>query len=161
MLLRPDSLAAGFSEDQQCLLHFTYLEQSFRAVSRTYISELFLTTHTNESWGFLHPECHGRNALVFFSWDLAKVIEQQFTLHAQATIAVRLYEAQKAVDRLLKQYVQIQANPDAFEGQSIELTLTQDDANSDEAVLVLKTSPHLEALILEAQEQEQASRTLN
>ena len=108
-----------------------------------------------ESWGFLHPECHGRNALVFFSWDLAKTIEQQFKLHTQSTMAVRLHEAQKAVDRLLKQYVQIQANPDAFEGQSIELRLEQDETTPDAAVLALKTSPKLEALMLEAQEQEQ------
>lgn len=108
-----------------------------------------------EDWGFLHPECHGRNALVFFSWDLAKTIEQQFTLHAKSSVEVQLYEAQKAVNRLLNQYVQIQANPDAFEGQTIELSLEQDAANPEEAVLALKTSPKLEALILEAQEQEQ------
>ena len=122
-----------------------------------------MTTTPHESWGFLHPECHGRNALVFFSWDLARTIEQQFKLHAQSSMAVQLYEAQKAVDRLLKQYVQIQANPGAFEGQSIELSLERDDANPDTPVLALKTSPHLETLILEVQEQEQeqASGKLN
>jgi len=122
-----------------------------------------LTTANNESWGFLHPECHGRNALMFFSWDLAKTIEQQFALHAQSSIIVQLHEAQKAVDRLLKQYVQIQANPDAFEGQSIELSLERDDASPDTPVLALKTSPRLEELILEvqAQEREQAARLLN
>lgn len=120
-----------------------------------------MTSTPNESWGFLHPECHGRNALVFFSWDLAKTIEQQFKLHAQSSMAVQLHEAQKAVDRLLKQYVQIQANPSAFEGQSIELSLEQDDHNPDTPVLALKTSPQLEALILEAQEQAQASGKLN
>lgn len=76
-------------------------------------------------------------------------------------MAVQLHEAQKAVDRLLKQYVQIQANPAAFEGQSIELNLEQDDANPGSAVLALKTSPKLEALILEAQEQEKAAHRLN
>lgn len=116
-----------------------------------------MTTKPNESWGFLHPECHGRNALVFFSWDLARTIEQQFKLHAQSTVSVQLYEAQKAVDRLLNQYVQIQANPAAFEGQSIELGLGHDDSDPDTPVLVLKTSPHLEALIIEAQEQAKAS----
>lgn len=114
-----------------------------------------MNNSSHESWGFLHPECHGRNALVFFSWDLARTIEQQFKLHVQSSMAVQLHEAQKAVDRLLKQYVQIQANPDAFEGQSIELHLEQDEADPDAAVLALKTSPKLEALILEAQEQEQ------
>lgn len=116
-----------------------------------------MTTKPNESWGFLHPECHGQNALVFFSWDLAKTIEQQFKLHARATVEVQLYEAQKAVDRLLNQYVQIQANPAAFDGQSIELSLGHDGSDSDKPVLILKTSPHLEALIIEAQEHAQAS----
>lgn len=116
-----------------------------------------ILTNPNESGGFLHPECHGRNALVFFSWDLARTIEQQFKLHAQSTVTVQLYEAQKAVDRLLNQYVQIQANPAAFEGQSIELSLGQDDSDPDTPVLVLKTSPHLEALIIDAQEHAKSS----
>lgn len=114
-----------------------------------------------ESWGFLHPECHGRNALVFFSWDLARTIEQQFKLHAQSTVTMQLQEAQKAVDRLLKQYVQIQANPAAFEGQTIELRLEHDEASPDKPVLALKTSPELEHLILEAQQEVQSSGRLN
>src|SRR3546814_19413744 len=74
-----------------------------------------------DTWGFLHPECHGQNALMFFSWDLAKTIKQQFTLHADSTLSVKLTEAQKAVDRLLNQYIQIQATPGAFVGHSITL----------------------------------------
>lgn len=120
-----------------------------------------MTTTQQESWGFLHPECHGRNALVFFSWDLAKTIEQQFKLHAQSSATMQLHEAQKAVDRLLKQYVQIQANPSAFEGQSIELRLEHDNEHPETPMLALKTSPQLEALILEAQQQAQASGKLN
>lgn len=120
-----------------------------------------MTRTPNESWGFLHPECHGQNALVFFSWDLAKTIEQQFKLHAQSSVAIQLYETQKAVDRLLKQYVQIQANPGAFEGQTIELSLQEDDENPNASVLALKTSPQLEALILEAQKQAQSSGMMN
>ena len=115
----------------------------------------------NESWGFLHPECHGQQALLFFSWDLAKTIEQQFKLHTSSSLATQLYEAQKAVDRLLNQYVQIQANPQAFEGQSIKLSLEQDDDDPQSAVLALETSPHLEALILQAQEQHQGSNSIN
>lgn len=116
-----------------------------------------MTPSSNENWGFLHPECHGMNALVFFSWDLAKVIEQQFALHESADIALRVHEAQKAVDRLLKQYTQIQANPDAFEGQSITLKLEPATDDSGHPVLALETSPHLEALIIKAQEMDQAS----
>lgn len=115
----------------------------------------------NESWGFLHPECHGQKALMFFSWDLAKTIEQQFKLHTEASLTVQIHEAQKAVDRLLKQYVQIQANPDAFEGQSIKLSLEQDNTDPQASVLALQTSPHLEALILKAQEQHQGSSSIN
>lgn len=121
-----------------------------------------MTTKPIESWGFLHPECHGPNALMFFSWDLAKTIEQQFTLHAQSPLAMQLLEAQKAVDRLLNQYVQIQANPDAFEGQSIVLHLQHDESDPDAApILALQTSPHLEGLILAAQAQQPSSKTLN
>lgn len=100
---------------------------------------------------------------MFFSWDLAKTIEQQFKLHAQSSLEIQLHEAQKAVDRLLKQYVQIQANPDAFEGQTIELDLVRDEDDPETPMLALKTSPHLEALILEVQQQEleQASRRAN
>lgn len=98
---------------------------------------------------------------MFFSWDLAKTIEQQFKLHADSTLDVQVYEAQKAVDRLIKQYVQIQANPAAFEGQSIKLRLEHDDTDPQASVLALQTSPHLEALILQAQEQHRGSDSIN
>lgn len=115
-----------------------------------------------ESWGFLHPECHGQNALLFFSWDLANTIEQQFKLHADSPVSTQLFEAQKAVDRLLNQYVQIQANPKAFEGQSITLKLEPDTGDGQATpVLALQTSPELEALILEMQSQLQATRSVN
>ncbi|GAB2908373.1 hypothetical protein LSG25_00390 [Paralcaligenes sp. KSB-10] len=98
---------------------------------------------------------------MFFSWDLAKTIEQQFELHSASTLSTQLFEAQKAVDRLLNQYVQIQANPAAFEGQSITLHLERDDSDaSSTPVLALHTSPHLEQLILDMQTQ-QASHTIN
>jgi hypothetical protein len=116
----------------------------------------------NESWGFLHPECHGYNAILFFSWDLAKTIEQQFKLHANSALSTQLFEAQKAVDRLLNQYVQIQANPKAFEGQSITLKLESDGADADgRPVLALQTSSELEGLILEMQSQLQSTQTIN
>ncbi|MFA5490397.1 MAG: hypothetical protein WC284_14520 [Candidimonas sp.] len=114
------------------------------------------------SWGFLHPECHGQNALLFFSWDLAKTIEQQFQLHAQSSMDVQLMEAQKAVDRLLNQYVQIQAHPKAFEGQSIILSLQPDEEDEQgAAVLALHTSPELETMILDMQARQHATRSIN
>ena len=119
------------------------------------------TANTNaKPWGFLHPECHGRNALLFFSWDLARAIEEQFVLHEASSLEIRVAEAQKAVDRLLNQYVQIQANADAFEGQSITLSLQTDPDHPDTPVLALQTSPHLEQLILEVQA-EQTPRSVN
>lgn len=119
------------------------------------------TSNPQEQWGFLHPECHGMNALMFFSWDLAKTIEQQFELHAHSDIHVRVMEAQKAVDRLLKQYVMIQANPGAFEDQEIVLKLEMDEENPETPVLALQTTPHLEALIIQAQQMEGRSGALN
>ena len=97
---------------------------------------------------------------MFFSWDLARAIEEQFQLHEHFSLEVRLAEAQKAVDRLLNQYVQIQANPDAFEGQSIILSLEVDEDSPETPVLALHTSAHLEQLILEVQA-EQAPRSVN
>ncbi len=97
---------------------------------------------------------------MFFSWDLARAIEEQFRLHEHSSLDTRLAEAQKAVNRLLKQYVQIQANPDAFEGQSITLSLEVDQDSPDTPVLALHTSSHLEQLILEVQA-EQTPRSVN
>lgn len=97
---------------------------------------------------------------MFFSWDLARAIEEQFRLHEQSALELRLTEAQKAVDRLLNQYIQIQANPDAFEGQNIVLSLEIDENEPDTPVLALHTSAHLEQLILEVQA-EQTPRSVN
>lgn len=99
--------------------------------------------------------------MLFFSWDLARTIEQQFQLHAESALSVQLLEAQKAVDRLLKQYVQIQAHPSAFEGQSITLRLEESEESPGEAVLALETSPHLESLILQVQADERARSSVN
>lgn len=121
-----------------------------------------MTTPISDTWGFVHPECHGDNALVFFSSDLARTINAQFRLHASLPLEGRLAEAQKAVDRLLNQYVQIQANPYAFEGQHITLRLQADGPNTEEGpVLALETSEHLEAMLIQAQASQQASRSIN
>lgn len=121
-----------------------------------------MNPNPTESWGFLHPECFGDKALLFFSWDLAKTIEQQFRLHAGSSVGQQLFEAQKAVDRLLKQYVQIQANPAAFDGQSITLQLEQNENDAEATpVLALKTSALLEEKILAAQARMQSSHSVN
>lgn len=122
-----------------------------------------MTSTDDKTWGFLHPDCHGPNALLFFSWDLARTIEEQFKQHYSAPVTEQLEHAQKAVDRLLKQYVQIQANPDAFEGQSITLRLEPDESNDKGVpVLALETTPHLESLLLQMQSQmQQSSNSIN
>lgn len=121
-----------------------------------------MTTAISDTWGFLHPECHGDNALAFFSSDLARTIHEQFRLHASLPLEGRLAEAQKAVDRLLNQYVQIQAYPHAFEGQHITLRLQAGGTEpGDGPVLALETSEHLEALLIQAQAAQQASRSIN
>lgn len=90
------------------------------------------------------------------------MIEQQFQLHIDSSVTTQLAEAQKAVDRLLNQYVQIQAYPRAFEGQTITLRLEYDEADPDSTpVLALQTSPLLEELILEMQSQLQATQSIN
>jgi len=66
-----------------------------------------------------------------------------------------LADAQKAVDALLQRYVEIQAAPQAFDGERIELALETDTRpdGSTAAQVALRMSPRLEALIIEAQRQ--------
>ncbi|MEI2416697.1 hypothetical protein V8Z80_10965 [Orrella sp. JC864] len=120
------------------------------------------TTHTSSSpavqWGYQHPECRGENALVFFTWDLGRVVES--ALQGRDNLDEALPDAQAAVDGLLREYVARRAAPDAFEGQSIVLRIETDtDEDGDAAPYVaLQTTPHLEQLILESQARLQNSQ---
>lgn len=108
---------------------------------------------SSHSWGFAHPDCRGAAALLFFMDDLARVVNQYLGNGQLSDEA--LADAQKAVDALLERYVEIQAAPEAFDGERIELALEavpQPDGTSG-AQVALRMSPRLEGLIIEAQRQ--------
>ena len=109
-------------------------------------------------WGYQHPDCHGENALVFFTWDLGRVVES--ALHGRASLGDALPDAQAAVDALLREYVDRKASPEAFEGQSIVLRIETetDDEGEEAAYVALQTTPHLEQLIIESQARLQNSQ---
>lgn len=104
-------------------------------------------------WGFTLPDCRGANALLLFMNDLARVVNQ-YLGHGKLSEEA-LADAQKAVDALLERYVKIQAAPEAFDDERIELaleTLPQPDGTTS-AQVALRMSPRLEGLIIEAQRQ--------
>lgn len=110
-----------------------------------------------DTWGFAHPDCRGAAALLFFMNDLARVANQYLGPDQLGEEA--LADAQKAVDALLQRYVDIQAAPDAFNGERVELALetdTQPDG-STAAQVALRMSPRLESLIIEAQRHARAT----
>lgn len=104
-------------------------------------------------WGFTLPDCRGANALLLFMNDLARVVNQ-YLGHGKLSEEA-LADAQKAVDALLERYVQVQAAPEAFDDERIELALEtqpQPDGTMG-AQVALRMSPRLEGLIIEAQRQ--------
>ncbi|MFD4837715.1 hypothetical protein ACFWP0_09415 [Achromobacter sp. NPDC058515] len=108
---------------------------------------------SSHTWGFAHPDCRGAAALLFFMNDLAQVVNQYLGNGQLSDEA--LADAQKAVDALLDRYVEIQAAPEAFNDERIELaleTVQQPDGTSG-AQVALRMSPRLEGLIIEAQRQ--------
>ncbi|MBO1013442.1 hypothetical protein IPU70_07775 [Achromobacter sp. SD115] len=110
-------------------------------------------TATSDSWGFAHPDCRGAAALLFFMNDLARVVNQYLSPGQLSDEA--LADAQKAVDALLARYVEIQAAPEAFDNERIELALeteNQPDGQTS-AQVALRMSARLEGLIIEAQRQ--------
>lgn len=108
---------------------------------------------SSDTWGFAHPDCRGAAALLFFMNDLARVANQYLGPDQLGEEA--LADAQKAVDALLERYVDIQAAPEAFDGERIELALETDTRpdGSTAAQVALRMSPRLESLIIEAQRQ--------
>ncbi|NLP31536.1 Uncharacterised protein [Oligella ureolytica] len=106
--------------------------------------------HTIENWGYEHPEVKGPNALMFFTWDLSKTIENAFQDANEENLEQYVMQAQASVDRLLSRYVEIGADPEVFDGQYINLSIEKrDDSNS--ALIALETSPQLEEKIIEMQ----------
>ncbi len=106
---------------------------------------------SSETWGFAHPDCRGAAALVFFTSDLARVVNQY--LGAGQVSHEALNDAQKAVDALLQRYVELQAAPEAFNGEQVGLQLETEQLpdGSLGAYVALKMSPAFESLIIEAQ----------
>lgn len=127
------------------------------AASNTGIALTMTQNATSTPWGFTQPDCRGAAALLFFMNDLARVVNQylgQGQLSAEA-----LADAQKAVDALLQRYIEIQAAPDAFNDEQIELAL-ETDQQADGTIgaqVALRMSPRLEGLIIEAQRQARAT----
>ncbi|MDF2860264.1 MAG: hypothetical protein K0S02_536 [Achromobacter mucicolens] len=104
-------------------------------------------------WGFTLPDCRGANALLHFMNDLARVVNQ-YLGHGKLSEEA-LADAQKAVNALLERYVEIQAAPEAFDDERIELALEtqQQPDGATGAQVALRMSPRLEGLIIEAQRQ--------
>lgn len=104
-------------------------------------------------WGFTLPDCRGANALLHFMNDLACVVNQ-YLGHGKLSEEA-LADAQKAVNALLERYVEIQAAPEAFDDERIELALEtqQQPDGTTGAQVALRMSPRLEGLIIEAQRQ--------
>lgn len=113
----------------------------------------------NLEWGYEHPEVVGPNALMFFSWDLAKVIEQSFLAVPPEQMSTYLPVAQQAVNDLLRKYVELKADPAAFEGQSITIDIESPVYDPDRLLLALKTSPELEQRLIDLQERGPVGRT--
>lgn len=117
-------------------------------------------SHQEPTWGFADPECRGAAALLFFTSDLTRVVKQYLGNGQLSDMA--LADAQKAVDALVQRYIEIEAAPAAFSGQRITLALeTEQQADGQQNTYVaLQMSPHLEALIIEAQQQAHLDATL-
>ena len=106
--------------------------------------------HATENWGYEHPDVKGPNALMFFTWDLSKTIENAFKNATEDTLDYYLAEAQKSIDELLQKYIDIEADPETFDGQSIILRLEPNE-DSKTPLIALQTSPHLEDRIIKMQ----------
>ncbi|CAM3785138.1 hypothetical protein [Bordetella tumulicola] len=99
-------------------------------------------------WGYDHPDCRGAAAFLFFTSDLARVVNQQ--LAGLPLDAAALARAQQAVDALIQKYIEVQAAPAAFNGQRIILKLDAEQPG-DVPQVALEMSPELEDQIIEAQ----------
>ena len=111
-----------------------------------------MSSNTSSDWGFAQPDCaRGRPAVLHER--PARVVNQYLGDGRLSEEA--LADAQKAVDALLARYVEIQAAPEAFDGEAIGLALETQQLpdGSTAAHVALRMSPRLEGLIIEAQRQ--------
>ncbi|MFY0475942.1 hypothetical protein [Achromobacter marplatensis] len=72
-----------------------------------------------QGWGWEQPQCRGQAALALFIDDLHRILQA----HAAGKLAdsSTLADAQAHVDELLARYNEINAAPEIFLGQSVEL----------------------------------------
>lgn len=104
----------------------------------------------HEKWGYEHPAVVGANALMFFTWDLSKIIELAFKEANPDNIEDYLGTAQSSIDSLLQKYIDIKAAPHVFEGQRITLRVEPND-NNNGFFIALHTSEELEERIIAMQ----------
>jgi hypothetical protein len=84
--------------------------------------------HASPQWGYERKDCRGANALGLFIDDLQKVLDSH-TGRVNASPAA-LYQAQADANELLRQYVNVEAAPAVFAGQSITLKTAGDGAGA-------------------------------
>lgn len=109
-----------------------------------------------DNWGYDHPDVKGPNALMFFTWDLSKTIELAFKDATEDTIEDFVQPAQASIDALIQKYIDIKADPNVFEGQSITLHVERNEGRN--LLIALKTSEALEEKIIAMQQRTQAGR---
>ncbi|WP_028357943.1 hypothetical protein [Brackiella oedipodis] len=102
------------------------------------------------NWGYEHPDVKGPNALMFFTWDLSKTIEQAFAQANEDNLEQYIEQAQHSIDMLLQRYIDLEADPESFEGQRIALHLER-KKDGKGTLIALQTSPELEDRILKMQ----------
>ncbi|NOL49650.1 hypothetical protein [Pelistega europaea] len=111
-----------------------------------------------DNWGYNHPDVKGPNALMFFTWDLSKTIELAFKEATEETIEDFLAPAQASIDALIQKYIDIKADPEVFEGQSITLSVDRPEGKNT-FLIALRTSEALEEKIIAMQSRTQAGHS--
>lgn len=111
-----------------------------------------------DNWGYEHPDVVGPNALMFFTWDLSKTIELAFKEANDETLLNFIEPAQAAIDDLIQKYIDIKADPETFEGQSIKIRIEQ-AKHSKGFLVALQTSEALEEKIIAMQNRTQAGHS--
>ncbi|MDY3330905.1 MAG: hypothetical protein SOX43_02980 [Pelistega sp.] len=111
-----------------------------------------------DNWGYEHPDVVGPNALMFFTWDLSKTIELAFKEAKEDNLLDFVAPAQESIDALIQKYIDIKADPEVFEGQSIKLRVEQNDQKRG-FLIALQTSEALEEKIIAMQSRTQAGHS--
>lgn len=111
-----------------------------------------------DNWGYEHPDVVGPNALMFFTWDLSKTIELAFKEAKEDNLLDFVAPAQASIDALIQKYIDIKADPEVFEGQSIKLRVEQKE-NTKGVLIALQTSEALEEKIIAMQSRTQAGHS--